>query len=94
MERFEKKQVFKNGEPNVRYRLEERIDEEHKVQLVATPIPAELLGGPTPEDLAKVQELRLREALQADPTLGGKIVEPVWTGEFDNSSDEGSNIKL
>lgn len=80
---MERKQIFNNGEPSVRYRIEERIDNDHKPILVATPIQEDFvqMAVPTQEEIDKVAELRLKEALQADPTLAGKIVEPVWGGE-------------
>ncbi len=85
-ERFVRKQyISRSGEPSIRYRLEERLNPEtNEVLLAAHPIglPAELLGSPTQEDVEAVKQMRIREALLADPSLGGKIVMPVWTGEL------------
>lgn len=70
---MERKQILsKSGEPGIRYILEERIDDEHNIVLMAVP---------TTQDLEKVRQMRIKEALLADPTLGGKISEPVWEGD-------------
>lgn len=53
-------------------------------------LPSTRFAMPTPEELERVRQMRIKEALIADPTLGGKITEPVWTGDIDSPSTDRS----
>jgi len=57
---FKREQIIsKSGEPGIRYRIEERIDQEHKTVLVAVPfkdgLTSDLLGWESEEAKAKWQ---------------------------------------
>ena len=67
-------------------RVQRTKNGEPNIRFVQMAIPIEA-------DLERVRQLRLREALLADPTFGGKIVEPVWTGDIDNDSIDRSTLK-
>jgi len=96
---FKREQIIsKSGEPGIRYRIEERIDQEHKIVLVAVPfkdgLTSDLLGWESEEAKAKWQANQQANDLSSSPLQEG-INNPLVTGvvsESDLSNEPTSSL--